>query len=56
LWGHSAVNFGAITVFIGRVPFIYIVMRAIRATMLGAFCELFGELISVSNRYQIVIK
>jgi len=35
--GHSASNYGAITIFTGRVWFIYIVMRANRATMLGAF-------------------
>ena len=34
-----------------RLPFTYIVMRARRATMLGADRELFGELISVSNCY-----
>ena len=32
---------------------LYIVMRANRATMLGAFCELLGGVKSLSNRNQM---
>jgi hypothetical protein len=35
--GHSAPNSRHISIFTGRVPFIYIVIRAMWSTMLGAF-------------------
>jgi hypothetical protein len=36
-----------------RLVYLYIVIRAIWATMLGAFCELLGGVKSLSNRNQM---
>ncbi len=51
--GHSALNFGHISIFTDGISCLYIVMRAIRATMLGAFRELLGVVYLLSNRNQM---
>ena len=46
--GHSAPNFGHIFIFTGRVPFIYIVIRAMWSTVLGGECGvIWGVLVGV---------